>query len=68
MNGFRKLTPEIREEMRKDADDGVRKAAFSAARRKSEQGGLDEYIRFLSKTMGVVNSKPTRRLTQDFRL
>ena len=68
MNGFRKLSTEMREEMRQDAEDAMRKAAFVAARRKSEQGGLDEYIRFLAEGMELATSKPTRRLTDDFRL
>jgi len=68
MNGFERLSPEIREEMLSDAKDARRGLAFRAARRKSEVCDLDEYIRFLSESMAFVRPDPTKRLTHDFRL
>ncbi len=68
MNGFERLSPDIREEMLSDAKDVMRGLAFRAARMKSEQCDLDEYIRFLSESMEVVSPEPTKRLTHDFRL
>jgi len=54
--------------MLEDAKDFKRGEAFRAARRKSEQCDLDEYIKFLSESMEYVASDPTKRLTRDFRL
>ncbi len=68
MNGFKKLSSDIRREMLEDAKDFKRGAAFRAARRKSEQCDLDEYIRFLSESMEYAAPEPTKRLTPDFRL
>jgi hypothetical protein len=68
MNGFERLSPEIREEMLSDAKDARRGLAFRAARRKSEQCDLDEYIRFLSDNMASTKLCPTKRLTHDCRL
>ncbi len=68
MNGFKKLRSDVRQEMLEDARDFKRGLAFRAARRKSEQCDLDEYIRFLSESMEYVAPDPTKRLTRDFRL
>ncbi len=68
MNGFKRLRSDIRREMLEDAKDFKRGEAFRAARRKSEQCDLDEYIKFLSESMEYVASDPTKRLTRDFRL
>lgn len=68
MNGFKKLTSDVRQEMIEDANDFKRASVFRAARRKSEQCDLDDYIRFLSESMEYVAPDPTRRLTPDFRL
>ncbi len=68
MNGFKRLSRDMRKEMLEDAEDFKRGLAFRAARRKSEQCDLDEYIRFLSKNMEYANPAPTKRLTSDFRL
>jgi len=68
MGGFKKLSPEIKNEMRKDAKNAMRGLAFRTAREKADQCDLDEYIRFLSEAMEMVKSEPTKRLTHDFRL
>ena len=68
MNGFKRLSRDMREEMLTDAKDLMRGLAFRDARRKSEQCDLDEYIRFLSEGMEFVTPEPTKRVTCDFRL
>jgi len=68
MSGFERLSAEMREEMLSDAKDARRGLAFRAARRKSEQCDLDEYIRFLSDNMPHAKPSTTKRLTHDFRL
>ena len=68
MNGFKRLSSDIRREMLEDAKDFKRGVAFRAARRKSEQCDLDEYIKFLSECMEDVAPEPSIRLTHDFRL
>ena len=68
MNGFGRLSPDVREEMLSDAEDVRRGLAFRAARRKSEYCDLDEYIRFLSESIEYVAPDPTKRLTRDFTL
>lgn len=68
MNGFKRLRSDVRREMLEDTKDFKRGQAFRAARRKSEQCDLDEYIKFLSESMEYVGPEPTKRLTHDFRL
>ncbi len=68
MSGFKKLDSDIRQEMLNDTKDFTRKLVFRAARKKSEQCDLDQYIQFLSEGMEFVASSPTKRLTHDFRL
>ncbi len=68
MNGFKRLASDIRQELLEDAKNVSRGQAFRAARQKSEECDLDQYIKFLSESMEYVRSGPTRRLTGDFRL
>jgi len=68
MTGFERLTSDVRREMLEDAKDVSRGNAFRAARRKSEECGLEEYIKFLSESMEYAGSRPMKRLTGDFRL
>ena len=68
MSGLKRLDSDIRQEMLEDAGDLKRRQGFRAARRRSEECDLDEYIRFLSECMESVASEPTKRMTQDFRL
>ncbi len=68
MNGFKRLRSDVRREMLEDKKDFKRRHAFRAARRKTEQCDLDEYIKFLSESMEYVGPDPKKRLTHDFRL
>ena len=68
MNGFKRLSSDIRKELLEDANDVERGAAFRGARKKSEQCDLDEYIKFISECMEDVAPEPSTRLTHDFRL
>jgi len=54
--------------MLRDAADCRRGQAFMAARRKSQEGGLDDYIDFLSENIGIMESRPTRKKTDNYRL
>jgi hypothetical protein len=69
MSGSGKLTEEERREMLEDARDPGRRAAFSAAMRLSHEGGLDDYINFLSENMNLVGPwRPRVHVTLDYRL
>jgi hypothetical protein len=69
MSGSATLSEEEKREMLLDAHDPVRKAAFAAARRISNEGSLDDYIDFLSENMALVPLSPPRRhVTKDYRL
>ena len=68
MSGYNLLSEEERKEILQDAGNEERGKAFLAARRKSHEGGLDEYIDFLSENIGLLDNKPTIRKTDDFRL
>jgi hypothetical protein len=69
MSGSIVLTEDEKLEMLLDARNPDRKAAFTAARRLSHEGGLDDYIDFLSENMGLVPPSPPRRhVTNDYRL
>lgn len=68
MNGSRIVSEEEKQEMVRDAADCRRGQAFMAARRKSQEGGLDDYIDFLSENIAIFDSMPTRKRTDGFRL
>jgi hypothetical protein len=69
MSGSGVLTEEEKREMRQDARDPSRRAAFAAAQRLSHAGSLDDYINFLSENMGLVGGTPLRvHVTDNFRL
>lgn len=69
MSGSRILTEEERRQMLDDARDSGRRAAFAAAQQLSHEGGLDDYIDFLSQNMNLVGpSRPRVHVTVDFRL
>jgi hypothetical protein len=68
MNGSRIVSEEEKQEMLRDAADCRRGQAFMAARRKSQEGGLDDYIDFLSENIGIMESRPTRKKTDNYRL
>jgi hypothetical protein len=69
MSGSTVLTEQEKREMRQDARDPSRRAAFAAAQRLSHEGSLDDYIDFLSEHMGLVSGTPPRvHVTDNFRL
>jgi len=68
MSGSTILSETEKAEMLQDATDAGRGSAFRAARRKSHEGSLDDYIDFLSENMGFVESDPLKRITVHFRL
>jgi hypothetical protein len=68
MNGSAILSDEEKQEMIHDANDVTRRKAFIAARILSQQGGIDDYIAFLSENMGFVQHIPSRRITKNFKL
>jgi hypothetical protein len=54
--------------MREDAQDVSRREVFHAALIMSHDGGLDEYINFLSANLGLFEFTPTKRSTANFKL
>jgi len=54
--------------MVRDAMDVERGKSFLAARLKSQEGGLDEYIDFLSENAELIESVPAKRITSNFKL
>lgn len=68
MSGLKVLSEEEKQELLLDARDTDRGRAFIAARRKSRQGGLDDYIDFLSENVTLVPGRPRRHVTDDYRL
>ena len=69
MSGSNVLSEQEKREMRQDARDPSRRAAFAAAQRLSHAGSLDDYIDFLSEHMGLVGGTPPRvHVTDNFRL
>ena len=69
MSGSNVLTEQEKREMRQDARDPSRRAAFAAAQRLSHEGSLDDYINFLSENMELVSgSLPIAHVTDNFRL
>lgn len=68
MNGLEVLSEEEKRQMLQDAQDVKRRSSFLAARLKSQQGTIDEYIEFLSENIGSIEFIPSRRVTTDFKL
>ena len=68
MSGSGVLSEEEKQEMLQDAKDLRRKDSFLAARLKSQQGTIDEYIDFLSQNMEWIEFTPSRRVTTHFKL
>lgn len=68
MSGSMILSEAEKTEMLQDATNVSRGIAFEAARRRSQEGSLDDYIEFLSQNMEVVASDPLKRITLNFRL
>jgi hypothetical protein len=68
MGGSEILSEEEKQEMLHDVMNGQRGRAFLAARRKSHEGGLDEYIDFLSENTEFLETVPSSRITENFKL
>jgi hypothetical protein len=68
MSGSAILSEAEKAEMLQDATDVSRGRAFEAARRRSHEGSLDDYIEFLSQNMEFVESDPVKKTTVDFKL
>ena len=68
MGGSQILSEHEKQEMLHDAMNVQRGRAFLAARKKSQQGGLDDYIEFLDENAELLKSPPSKRFTDNFRL
>ncbi len=68
MSGLIVLSDEEKQEMLQDAKDIGRGKVFLAARKRSQQGGIDEYIDFLSKNMEFVEVIPSKRVVTNNKL
>ena len=68
MSGSKKLSELEKNEMLYDAKDRKRGEAFLAARNKSHEGSLDDYIEFLSDNMEILKGASTAKRTDNFRL
>jgi len=69
MRSSQTLTDEEKREMLLDAKDRRRARAFSAARKLSQSGSLDDYLDFLSENAELVDlPSPRRHATKDCRL
>lgn len=68
MNGSPIISKIEIQEMLRDADDPKRRLAFRLSRELSHKGTLDEYIDFLSENMQLIDFKPTKRITSNFKL
>ena len=68
MNGSEKISDEEKQQMLRDAMDIGRGRVFNSARSLSEQGGLDDYIDFLSENMPFIPIVPSRSITTNFKL
>ena len=68
MSGSPSLSETEKREMQEDARDVRRGKAFHAARMKSQQGSLDEYISFLSENMDLLKANPSKRITTHYKL
>ena len=68
MSGSAILSEAEKQEMLQDVMDAERGKTFWAARLKSHEGGLDEYIDFLSENTELIETTPVRRVTSNYRL
>lgn len=62
------LSAEEKQEMLEDAKDVNRGKVFLAARKRSQEGGIDEYIDFLSQHIGFIELVPSKRIATNFKL
>lgn len=68
MNGSMLLSEQEKQEMLQDANDPGRRDSFLAARLKSEEGTIDDYIEFLSQNIASIPFAPSRKVTTNFKL
>ena len=68
MNGSAILSEEEKQEMLRDAKDPGRRASFLAARLKSQEGTIDDYIEFLSQNIAFIQFTPSVKITVGFKL
>jgi hypothetical protein len=68
MSGSATLSKYEKHEMLQDAKNVRRGKVFMAARIKSQEGSLDEYIDFLSDNMDLIEFVPSKRITYQFKL
>ena len=62
MSGSRRLGEQEKEEMLEDARSVKRAEAFQAARARSQEGSLDDYIDFLSDNIELLRFKPSKHV------
>jgi hypothetical protein len=68
MSGSARLSEEEKQKMFQDAQDLRRNGPSGAARLRSQEGTIDDYIEFLSQNMACIEFTPSRRVTTDFKL
>ena len=68
MNGSGQLSEEEKLELLQDARNIERGKAFLAARVKSQEGTLDEYIGFLSEHIEICEFEPSKKVTEHYKL
>ncbi len=68
MSGSKTLSDDEKREMLEDIRDVQRANVFMAARLKSQEGSMDEYIDFLSENIEFIELVPTRWITTDYKL
>ena len=68
MSGSAILSKYEKHEMLQDAKNVQRGKVFMAARIKSQEGSLDEYINFFSDNMELIEFLPSKRITYQFKL
>lgn len=68
MSGSKTLSDDEKREMLEDMRDVQRANVFMAARLKSQEGSMDEYIDFLSENIELIKLVPTRWITTKYKL
>lgn len=68
MSGSKTLSDDEKREMLEDIRDVQRANVFMAARLKSQEGSMDEYIDFLSENIELIELVPTRWITTKYKL
>ena len=68
MSGSVLLSEEEKREMLQDARDAERGKGFFAARLKSQEGSIDEYVDFLSQNIELIDFVPSKQITTKYKL